>query len=212
MSGAAAAPAESAGGRKVGDLAAVNAQENRKKDVVSISLHGWLCHDFFAPSLSPPLSLSHSSPLLLHLPLSCLSLPGEAENPRPITWATFLGSFVVHHHKDPVHPECRTFIHNLLIHPWLFFMRKNQLYLIQRNIDLVPLSVSDYSLAWVDSHFLECQKPFSTSVFPLLCKIPYSTVALFANGKNNVAATPCIMCPPHHSLQAQGNRYQAVFM
>lgn len=100
MAGAAAATAKSIGGRKVGDLAAVNAQENRKKDVVSISLHGWLCHDFFAP---------HSS-LLPRLPLSSLSFPGEAESPRPITWATVLGSFVVHHHKDPVHTECLSFI------------------------------------------------------------------------------------------------------
>lgn len=37
---------------KVGDLAAVNAQENRKKDVVSISLHEQLCHGFLdRPSL-----------------------------------------------------------------------------------------------------------------------------------------------------------------
>lgn len=49
MGRAAAAPAVSVRGRMVGDLAAVNAQENRKKDVASISLHGWLCHDFFAP-------------------------------------------------------------------------------------------------------------------------------------------------------------------
>lgn len=66
MAGAAAATAKSIGGRKVGDLAAVNAQENRKKDVVSISLHGWLCHDFFAPPpttlLSSHASLSPASP------------------------------------------------------------------------------------------------------------------------------------------------------
>ena len=39
MAGAAAATAGSIRGRQMGDLAAVNAQENRKNDVVSISLH-----------------------------------------------------------------------------------------------------------------------------------------------------------------------------
>ena len=58
------------------------------------------------PSFSQPFSLPAP------LPLSCPSLPGGAENPRPITWANILGSFVGHHHKDPVHMECLPFIHN----------------------------------------------------------------------------------------------------
>lgn len=54
----------------MGDLAAVDVQENIKKDVVSISLRGWLRHDFFAlPSsltslLSSPSSFCLASPSL----------------------------------------------------------------------------------------------------------------------------------------------------
>lgn len=40
MAWAAAAATRSIKSRKMGDLVAVNAQENRKKDVVSISRHG----------------------------------------------------------------------------------------------------------------------------------------------------------------------------
>ena len=58
-----------------------------------------------------PLPYSQS---LYYQPLFCRSLTRREENPRPITWATALGSFVVQHHKDPVHTECLPFIHNLV--------------------------------------------------------------------------------------------------
>lgn len=66
MTGAADAVTRSISGRKMGDLAAAgNAQENRKKDVVSISLHGYLYHSFSAPLLShsPPPSSQPTLPL-----------------------------------------------------------------------------------------------------------------------------------------------------
>lgn len=47
--------------RKMGGLATVNAQQNRKKDVVSISLCRWLCHGFSAPHFSQPIPQPSSS-------------------------------------------------------------------------------------------------------------------------------------------------------
>lgn len=84
-------------GGKMVDLASVNAQEHMRRDVVSISLH--VCYGFsacrFLSRLFSPSTPLHSS--LLPLP------PRRSRKLRPITWATAVGSFVVHHHKDSVH-------------------------------------------------------------------------------------------------------------
>lgn len=84
-------------GRKMGGFAAVNAQENRKKNVVSISLCRWLCHGFsthhFSQSVPQPSSFILPVPpikrrkpkayYLGHIPgFSCIASPQESGSCR----------------------------------------------------------------------------------------------------------------------------------
>lgn len=79
MAWAAAAIAKSIwGGRAAGDLAAVSAHENGKKDELSIMPLGRPSHDFFAlPSSTPAPSLTTLLPLL------SLPLGGKTHGPLP---------------------------------------------------------------------------------------------------------------------------------
>lgn len=80
MARAAAAIAKSiwGGGRAAGDLAAVNAHENGKKDELSIRPLGRPSHDFFALPCSTP-----APSLTTLLPLLPLPLWGKTHGPLP---------------------------------------------------------------------------------------------------------------------------------
>lgn len=98
-------PSQSGGAEQRETLPLSVPMKTGKKDKLSIRPLGRPSHDFFAlPSSTPTPSLTTLLPLL--------PLPLRGKTHGPLTWATVPGSFVVHHHKDLVHAECLSFIHN----------------------------------------------------------------------------------------------------